>query len=733
MNKFTRPVVIALVIASFTLVISQPLQIVYAQSSSILIRVVYNDSASNKFGKYLGEILRAEGLSSFDMASLGSIAGAASLTPYQVVILAETPLSASQAGYFTSYVNSGGHLIAMRPDPQIKGLFGLNTPSGTLTDGYLKMPGNGPSAGLSIERLQIHGDTNQYTLVDGTATIAQLYTDDSIPTSTYPAVVRSSYKRATAFLYDLAKNVVYTRQGNPANANVDADADGVLRTVDLFQDSGGGDPWVNLDKIPIPQADEQQRLFARLIREAIEPVYPIPQLWYFPGTAKTMLIPTGDAHANPHNYFEIVMDNVINHHGRITLYLTSWNGTIEESDVLAWGAQGNSFGIHPYGTIQPTTYTNLLDGYTEADTWFDARYSLPKSRTVRNHQVTWVGWTDGAEIAMSLGLKLDMNFYHWWKWLQKDDGTWAHGYITGSGQPMKFIKADGTILPYYQQLTQFVDEQLFDITTAGEWVNENLSIPQALDMTEDVMDRSLAGDYAALVTQFHIDYDSWDEILGWVTGTLDYAYNHNVPIWNADQWLTYTETRYAANYSNFNWNPTTRIFTFNLAAPNPGQPEMTLSTMLPLSFQNGAVASVMVDGNPASYTTQTIKGIPIAFVTVPAGNHTFAVQYAGSPPVVTPTAPPAGSPPLNWNRSPFVRLNWTAVTWAEYYEIQVSENATFTSPLVLSDILTPTTLSAPISLPHGGEFFWRVRAKHPVTGWQSWAAQPIQRLTVDLP
>ena len=54
----------------------------------------------------------------------------------------------------------------------------------------------------------------------------------------------------------------------------------------------------------------------------------------------------------------------------------------------------------------------------------------------------------------------DTNFYHWGPWLKKSDNSWPHGYITGSGQPMKFVRADGTVLPLYQQLTELVDEQL---------------------------------------------------------------------------------------------------------------------------------------------------------------------------------------------------------------------------------------------------------------------------------
>ena len=129
--------------------------------------------------------------------------------------------------------------------------------------------------------------------------LAQLYSNATTSTS-YPAVVaaNSGSGQAVAFTYDLASNVAYTRQGNPANANLDVDGDCYVRTVDLFQTAGGGAPWIDRDKIPIPQADEQQRLFARLVQQLVGRNRPLPQLWYFPGTAKTMLILTSDAHWN---------------------------------------------------------------------------------------------------------------------------------------------------------------------------------------------------------------------------------------------------------------------------------------------------------------------------------------------------------------------------------------------------------------------------------------------------
>lgn len=207
------------------------------------ILLVVNDSSANKFGRYVGEILRAEGLNAFEVLQLSSLT-ATDLTNHDLTILAETTLNSSQATLFSNYVNSGGRLLALRPDGQIASLFGLGAGAGSLSNGYVKINtsavinGEMPGQGLTSATLQIHGPADQYTTVGGSVTLAQLYSSASTAT-VYPAVVSNATGRAIAFTYDLAQNVVYTRQGNPANGDVDTDGDGMVRTIDLFQTSGG--------------------------------------------------------------------------------------------------------------------------------------------------------------------------------------------------------------------------------------------------------------------------------------------------------------------------------------------------------------------------------------------------------------------------------------------------------------------------------------------------------------
>ncbi len=317
------------------------------QASSLpdpILLVTNSAYTSNVFGPFLGEILRAEGLNAVTNLDISSLTST-TLSQYYLVILAQTSLTSAQASLFTNYVAGGGHLIAMRPDAQIAGLFNLGTASGTLNNGYVQLnpsvvfDGAAPGSGLVSVPLQIHGSADQYSTTAGAVVLAQLYSSATTQTP-YPAVVGSSNGQAVAFTYDLPSSIVLMRQGNPANANQDIDADdGVFRTIELFQTAGGGAPWVDRNLIPIPQADEQQRFLARLVKQMVAGTEPLPQLWYFPGTNKTVMVSTGDAHANPTSYYQAEVNGLAAYGATMTFYISiaSNPSAVADADLAVAG------------------------------------------------------------------------------------------------------------------------------------------------------------------------------------------------------------------------------------------------------------------------------------------------------------------------------------------------------------------------------------------------------------
>ena len=126
----------------------------------------------------------------------------------------------------SDWVNAGGNLIAMRPDSQLASLLGLTSAGSTLSEAYLLVnTAAAPGQGIVNQTIQFHGTADRYTL-NGATAIATLYSNATTAT-TNPAVtirsVGSSGGQAAAFTYDLAKSIVYTRQGNPAWKGINGD------------------------------------------------------------------------------------------------------------------------------------------------------------------------------------------------------------------------------------------------------------------------------------------------------------------------------------------------------------------------------------------------------------------------------------------------------------------------------------------------------------------------------
>ncbi len=253
-------------------------------------------SVANPFSRYPVEILRAEGLNGFLAKDISSVT-ATDLNNYDVVILGEMSVTSAQATMFSDWVNAGGTFIAFRPSTQLSTLLGITRISGSLADRYLLVnTASGPGAGIVGQTMQFHGTADLYTL-NGASSLATLYTD-AFTASGNPAVttrnVGSNGGKAIAFTYDLAKSIVFTRQGNPAQASSETDGFSPIRPDDLFFPN-----YLDLNKVEIPQADEQQRLLANIIIQSNLAKKPLPRFWYMPKGYKAAIVYALDDHATP--------------------------------------------------------------------------------------------------------------------------------------------------------------------------------------------------------------------------------------------------------------------------------------------------------------------------------------------------------------------------------------------------------------------------------------------------
>ncbi|MEO8256999.1 MAG: DUF4082 domain-containing protein [Acidobacteriota bacterium] len=595
-------------------------------------------STVNPFAQYYAEILRAEGLNEFSVTDITQIT-ATVLGNYDVAILGDLPLTAAQATMLSTWVTGGGNLIAMRPDKKLASLLGLTDAASTLADTYLQVnTATAPGAGIVSSTMQFHGTADRYTLSGATA-IATLFSNASTATANPAVTVRSVGSAgglAAAFTYDLARSVIYTRQGNPAWSGQDRDGQAPVRSDDLF--FGGAQPnYVDLAKVAIPQADEQQRLLANLIGFVNAHRKPLPRFWYLPRGLKAVIVMTGDDHANNgtagrFNIYEANSTpgcNVANWDCiRGTSYMFA-HTPISSSLVASYIAKGFEISAHMWSSGEAdglSDQQNSCHDYTAQSLNADFSQQLAQfatlfpstapARTNRTHCIVWSDYDSQPLASQANGIRLDTNYYYW-------PDVWVNdvpGVFTGSAMPMRFAKKDGTMIDVYQAATQMTDESA-----------------QSFPATPDtLLDRALGpeGYYGAYVANMHTDTA---EHVG-SASIVASAQARGVPVISARQLLDWVDGRNGSSFGGMTWDGSTLAFSVT-----QGAGALNLQTMLPSSFGGHPMTQLLANGAPLTYSIQVVKGVSYAVFTSVAGQYQAKYTVDTTTPLIsgvsaTPTA-----------------------------------------------------------------------------------------------
>jgi hypothetical protein len=588
-------------------------------------------SASNPFSKYNAEILRSEGLNEFAEIDISSLS-AAMLVDYDVVILGEVSLTTSQVAILGDWVNNGGNLIALRPDKKLASLLGLTDGAATLSNAYLMVDTSSRAgSGIVGQSMQFHGDADLYVL-NGAASLATIYSDADTPTSN-PAVTLNSVGtnggQAAAFTYDLARSVVYTREGNPAWAGQDRDGDGVIRSDDLFYGDANFDPrpdWVDPDKVAIPQADEQQRLLANLVILMNMSKNPLPRFWYLPRNLAAAVVMTGDDHAYGNrgtagrfdSYEEMSAPGCSFENWeciRGTSYVFT-DTDLTQQQAIAYNAAGFEVALHIDTDCSDWIPSSLESIYSvQLAGWSSKFIGLPSPVTNRTHCVTWSDYATQPAVELAHGIRLDTTYYYY-------PSNWVAdhpGLFTGSGFPMRFADANGNLIDVYQATTQMTDE-------SGQ------SFPMTVDA---LLDKAVGpeGYYGVFTVNAHTD-DPYSAVSDAVVHS---AQTRGIPVITARQLLTWLDGRNASGFSSFTWDGNTLSFTVNDAQGANG-----LTAMVPVP-DGQAVSGITGDGIPVAYTVAVIKGIPYARFSATSGAYRVTYILDNAPPSVVEVTPASGS------------------------------------------------------------------------------------------
>jgi fibronectin type 3 domain-containing protein len=581
-------------------------------------QVLVVGTASNPFGAYLGEILRNEGLDAFTTID-ASLLSSSVLSSFDVVLLGQTALTASQVSALNSWVSGGGNLIAMRPDKQLAGLLGLTDAGTTLTNAYMKVDGTtAPGSGITNSTsMQFHGTADRYTL-SGAQAIASLFINATTATAN-PAVslrsVGAGGGQAAAFTYDLARSVVYTRQGNPAWAGQERDGLVAVRPDDMFFGAKTGDvqpDWLDTGKIAIPQADEQQRLLMNLITLMERDKMPVPHFWYLPRGEKAAVVMSGDDHSPGSGAGGTASEfDRLKQQGPAGCSVAQWqclratsyvypSATLTDAQAAGYIADGFEVALHPEVGSCPTVVPSI-DAFAAAFdnqlAQFHAEFpSAPNPVSSRTHCVEWPDWASEPKIELARGIRMDANYYHFpQSWIGAKPG-----FLNGGGFPMRFADTDGSLIDVYQQNTNMDDEagQVYPATVDS--LLDNATGPN--------------GYYGTFGVNIHNDQPAPHADADAIVAS---ALAHDVPMISYKQLLTWVDGRNASTIRGLSWNAGTFTFVTTVGAGAQG-----LQTMLPVQGPSGTLQSLSCAGSSQPFSAQTIKGIQYAMFTTVNGTCT---------------------------------------------------------------------------------------------------------------
>ena len=729
---------------------SNPLQTV-TKSLSIKITpvspILVVTNMANPFSQYYAEILLTEGLNEFDLKDISFVSNETLLAPYDVVILGQVALQPSQVSIVSNWVNAGGNLIAMRPDKKLAGLFGLVDTGATMANRYLLVnTSTGPGAGIVGETIQFHGTADCYTVASEThiVSLATLYSN--VQTATlHPAVtlrsVGSNGGQAAAFTYDLARSIVYTRQGNPAWAGQARDGLLPVRSDDLFYGAATNDmqpDWIDLtnNKVAIPQADEQQRLLANLILTMNSDKNLLPRFWYFPHGYEAVVVMTEDDHGgnvasrfDQHNAFSPTNGSMADWETiRSTAYMFT-NATLINAQASNYNAVGFEIGLHLNTQCANYTRESLHVYFAEQLAQFSAIYpSVPLPKTLRAHCIPWSDYTTMPEVELLYGIRLDLNYYYY-------PSNWVAdrpGFFTGSGMPMRFATATGDVIDVYQAATEMTDE-------SGQ------SYPYTVDF---LLDRALGpeGYYGAFVANAH----TIDESVRESDAIIWSAKDREVPVISACQLLTWLDARNASSLKSIRWNDNRQTFSVNADTNARG-----LLAMAPVP-DGYSVREIEGNGDSIGYYLRGVKGFQYAMFPVTNGDYEVSYGLDTNSPNIMEIMPTHGQSGVGLNTKVSVTfseamnastINTNTITLRDSSSDPVAATVSYNAASFTA-VLTPRDSLAPLANytavvkgntsgvtdvagnPRASDFVWAFTT---VDGFSIWPATAVPRRVDDGP
>jgi hypothetical protein len=473
----------------------------------------------NRFGRYVGEILVAEGLGDVDEVELAGLTGE-ELGQYGVGVLTACGATPGLEALLAAYVAGGGRLAVLRPDAALARLVGLR-PLHRVAQGagLLLDTASGPGIGFPYEPLQIVGPVDLWRLEAAEALARVVAGPWGV--EQHPAMVGRTLGqgRIVAFLYDVGHTVARLRQGDPELAESDTDGLPGVRPSDALVHQIAPENGL------IPQAEVHQALLARTL-EWLCP-WPLPRLWYLPGDAQAILLFSGDGCGRPPDAAYLDEAALLERHGGTLSYYLVHDTLLTPGAAERLRSAGHELSIHPFA--QPFSGPTMAATLAKHLCSFGERFG-GAPRTVRHHCLQWVGWAEQAHLECAAGLHLDLNCV--------TTRPVRNGYLFGAGRPLRFVDEQGRLVDTWQQPTQFED----DLVLGTHEISLRIGTAEASALYDALLDEAVFRWHTAIAVNLHpanfIRYSG-----DWARHIIAGTARRGVPMWSGERWLGFTMDR----------------------------------------------------------------------------------------------------------------------------------------------------------------------------------------------
>jgi len=523
----------------------------------------------NAFGPYVQEILRAEGLNGFQAVDLDR-EGLPELRADDLIIITRCFLRHEEMERLYQAVESGARLVVLHPSLLLAYRFGWEAQKRAVYPGWIRTDAEYPGHGLPIQtHLPIAAyrpgePVREWEAIAGTV-------DGEWRDAGCPAIVNQRVGAGTVifFFYDLPKAVARLRFGNPDLAGVETSEQWYwTHASDLF--AGYLDDRV----IHRPQADFHGQLLAKTLTDICP--YPLARCWYYAKIEQhsAVVFSSDDDWSTPEQFRQL-SDALVSHGGLASFYLVK-DTRLSDADITELRALGHTFAPHVKSV-----------GEEELAFAFPARLAeetaLLRERvgklgvSLQTHCAPWLGYMTWVPELIRHGFRMLMAYMS----LPPRN---INRFMCGSGRPMKFVDADGTLYDSWQQpVLSYDDETLIPQMTARP--------RDFVAKFAEILRPALEEHHTALGMASHpVSYATYSK--PFFDALLDLICAEGVPVYSGDQWCEFIDRRQAVRVEqSVEPDGTLTCTVNNLVGPLP--------LMIPIA---GGSPAVTVNGAPVQGT-----------------------------------------------------------------------------------------------------------------------------------